>query len=75
MGVTTWILNSDMGAWVNVVEKQLAYDDTEYWTEIHNRKRVATLDRDVTTYQQARQRPARAYSRGPSRGPGRRGRP
>ena len=37
---------SDMGAWVNMVEKQLAYDDTEYWTEIHNRKRVATLDQD-----------------------------
>ena len=67
---------SDMGCWVNAIEKQIAYEDTEFWTELHARKRTAALDQDVTTYELARRRPARAYSRGPSRGPGgRRGRP
>ena len=65
----------DIGCWVNPIEKQIAYEDKEFWTDRHARKRTATLDQDVATYEQARMRPARAYSRGPSRGPGgRRGR-
>ena len=64
---------SDLGAWVNLVEKQMAYDSKEYWSEYHERNRVPTLNEEAATYREARQRTARAYSRGPSRGPQRRG--
>ena len=64
------VRSRDIGCWVNPVEKQIAYEDTEFWSPRHGRKRNATLDQDCPTYEQARLRPARAYSRGPSRGPG-----
>ena len=67
------VKSRDLGCWVNYVEKQLAYEDTEFWSERHERNRRPNLNQDVQTYQQARSRPGRAHPRGASRRPARRG--
>ena len=62
-----------LGDWINRVERQKAYEDDEYWTQTQDNERTPVLDHEVSTYQQARQRPGRAASRDVSRRP-RRGR-
>ena len=66
---------SDVGAWINGIEKQLAYEDTQFWGLTHERNWAPVLDQDTATYMQARRRPARAFSQEPSQRPARRGRP
>ena len=63
------IRSRDLGDWINRVERQKAYEDDEFWTQAQDDERTPVLDQDITTYQQARQRPGRAASRDVSRRP------
>ena len=61
------VKQNSLGCWINQAERELAWEDQTFFTEIQRQQRAPRLTTDFPTYRDARRQAGRAVSHAPNR--------